>query len=127
MNSHDSETRRVSDVVAALASSVERNELAQEKFRYAVVRKLARLEARARVLQLSDIVDPRTFASVSRAVEQEAGIESMVSELSEELERKMYKEISVGNSERGEAYSRRGRARRGEKQRNWADCPEYEI
>jgi hypothetical protein len=46
-----------SELLIALATSVDRNEWAQEKFRNAVVRRLARLEARARVLQLSKIVD----------------------------------------------------------------------
>jgi hypothetical protein len=39
-----------SEVLIALAASAERNEWVQEKFRNAVVRRLARLEARAPVV-----------------------------------------------------------------------------
>ena len=87
---------------------MERNERAQERFRYAVVRKLARLEARARLLQMSKIID-WVPGSVSTAVEREAGIEAMVSEVSEEIERKMLREISA---EQGAANARRGRPRK---------------
>ena len=95
-----------SEVLRALAASVERNERVQERFRYAVVRRLVRIEARARVLQLSKIIDWLPGGPVSTAVEREAGIEAMVLEVSAEIERKMFKEISV---ERGAANARRGR------------------
>jgi hypothetical protein len=102
-----------SELLRALAASVDRNERAQERFRYAVVRRLARLEARARLLQMSKIID-WVPGSVSTAVEREAGIDAMVAEVSEEIERKMLKEIS---GEPGTANSRRGRPR---KWANWA-------
>ena len=101
-----------SEVLRALTASVERNERAQERFRYAVVRRLARLEARARLLQMSKIIDWLPGGPVDTAVEREAGIEAMVSEVSEGIERKMLKEIS---GERGAANARRGRPRK------WAD------
>jgi hypothetical protein len=50
-------SRSNSELLIALAASVDRNERLQERFRNAVVRRLARLEGRARVLQLSKIVD----------------------------------------------------------------------
>ena len=99
----------------ALAASVDGNERAQERFRNAVVRRLARLEARARVLQLSKIMDWLPGGPVDEAAKREAGCEAMVSELSEEIERKMFKEISVGRDERGAANARRGR------RPNWSD------
>ena len=99
-----------SELLRALAASVDRNERMQEKFHYAVVRRLARLEARARVLQLFNIVDSLKFGPVDRAVEQQAGIEAMVLELSAEVEQKMFDELSEKSQ---------GRARRGGK-RNWA-------
>jgi hypothetical protein len=101
-----------SELLRALAASVDRNERAQEKFRNAVVRRLARLEARARLLQLSKIIDWLPGGPVDMAVEREAGIETMVSEVSKEIERKMLKEIS---GERGPANAGRGRPRK------WAD------
>jgi hypothetical protein len=88
---------------------VDRNERAQEKFRNAVVRRLARLEARARLLQLSDIVNSLKWGPVDKAAKQEADCEALISELSEELERKMFREISVGRGGRCEAGARRGR------------------
>ena len=88
------------ELLTALAASVDRNERVQEKFRNAVVRKLARLEARARVLQISEIVDSLKFGPLAPAVEQEAGFEAMVTELSGELGRKMFKGISGGRDER---------------------------
>jgi hypothetical protein len=101
-----------SELLIALAASVDRNERVQERFRNAVVRKLARLEARARLLQLSKIIDWLPGGPVDEAVRREAGIEAMVSEVSEEIERKMLKEISV---ERGAADAPRGRPR------TWSD------
>jgi len=103
-----------SELLIALGAAMERNERVQERFRNAVVRRLARLEARARVLQLSRIVDWLPGGPVDTAVEREAACEAMVSELSEELERKMFKEISVGRDKRGEANAPRGR------RRNWS-------
>jgi hypothetical protein len=110
-----------SELLRALAASVDRNERVQERFRNAVVRRLARLEARARVLQLSKIADWLPGGPVDEATKREAGIEEMVSELSEEIERKMFEEICVRRDERGETGARRGRPRK------WTDCPEYEI
>ncbi len=101
-----------SEFLRALAASVDRNERAQERFRNAVVRRLARLEARARLLQLSKIIDWLPGGPVDTAVEREAGIEAMVSEVGEEIERKMLKEVSL---ERGAANVRHGRPRK------WAD------
>ena len=82
-----------SELLRALAASVDKNEWAQEKFRNAVVRKLARLEARARVLQLSKIVDWLPGGSVAQAAEREAGIDALVSEVSEEIERKIGRHV----------------------------------
>ena len=104
--------RSDSELLRALAASVDRNERVQEKFRNAVVKKLARLEARARVLQADQFVDPLKCCSVGRAAEQIEACEMLISEMSEEIEGKMFKEISV---ERGAANARRGRPR------NWSD------
>ena len=98
-----------SELLRALAAAVDRNERAQERFRNAVVRRLARLEARARLLQFSKIVDWLPGGPVDEAAKREAGIEAMVSEVSEEIERKMFKEMS---GERGGAIARRGRPRK---------------
>ena len=110
-----------SELLRALAESVVRNERVEERFRNAVVRRLARLEARARVLQLSKIADWLPGGPVDEAVEREAGIEAMVSEVSEEIERGMRNEITDDRDKRGEAGARRGRPRK------WADCAMYEI
>jgi len=101
-----------SELLRALAASVDRNERAQERFRYAVVRRLARLEARARVLQASEFVDPLKCCSVGRAAEQIEACEALISEMSEEIERKMLREISSKGDERGEVTARRGRPRK---------------
>ena len=98
-----------SELLRALAASVDRNERAQERFRYAVVRRLARLEARARVLQLSKIIDWLPGGPVDTAVERETASEAIISELSEEVERRMLREISA---EQGAANARRGRPRK---------------
>jgi len=97
------------DLLLALMAALDRNEWAQERFRNAVMRRLARLEARARLLQLSQIVDWLPGGPVAEAVKREARCEAMVSEVSEEIERNMRKEISGGRDGRGEAIARRGR------------------
>lgn len=92
---HENRARRQSNrqLVSAIAASVERNERVHEKFQNAVVRSLARIEARVRLLQLSEIVDSLRLGMGKPAAEQEAGIEAMVSDLSKELERVMLKKI----------------------------------
>jgi hypothetical protein len=69
-----------SELLMALAASVDRNERVQEKFRIAVVRRLARLEARARLLQLSSIVDWLPGGPGDEVAKREAGCEAMVAE-----------------------------------------------
>ena len=101
-----------SELLRALAAAVDRNEKAQERFRVAVVRRMARLEARARVLQLSKIIDWLPGGPLDTAVERETAYEAMISELSEEIERKMLREISAKGDERGEVMARRGRPRK---------------
>jgi hypothetical protein len=104
-----------SELLKALAASVERNEQVQEKFRNAVVRRLARMEARARVLQLSKIVDWFPGGPVDEAAKREASCEELISQLGQELEQKMLKEISGERDGRSEAVARRGRLR------TWSD------
>lgn len=98
-----------SELLRALATSVDRNEKAQERFRLAVVRRLARLEARARVLQASDFADPRF---VMRGAEAIVACEALISEMGDEIERKMLSEISSKGDEHDEARPRRGRPRK---------------
>ena len=74
-----------------------------------MVRRLARIEARARVLQLCDIVNPLLKgAPVRKPGDQATDIEAMVLGLSEEIEQKMLREI-YGGRDAGGAGARRGR------------------
>ncbi|HSU55859.1 MAG TPA: hypothetical protein VLT36_17520 [Candidatus Dormibacteraeota bacterium] len=108
-------SRSDSEVLTALAAAVEKNERAQERFRNAVVRKLARLEARARVLQLSNIVDSLTVGQPLRpAGERDARLEAVVLELSEDIERRMRNEISDDRGKRGAGARRAKRPGRSE-------------
>jgi hypothetical protein len=103
MRKHQSETMPASE------------EWVQEKFRYAVVRSLARIEARARLLQLSEIVNSQFMGGPVRPpADQEADIEAMVSEVSEEVERKILRAI-YGGRDAGGTRARRGRIP------NWSD------
>ena len=103
------EPRSDSQVLHALAAAADRHERVRERFRSVVVRRLARLEARVRVLQADRILDSVESGPEGMAKAKEASYESLVSEVSEELERMMFAEMSGGRDARSQAAGPGGR------------------
>ena len=103
------EPRSDSEVLRTLAASAHRHERVQERFRGVVVKGLAQLEARVRVLQADRILDSVRLQSEGMAKVKEASYESLVSEVSEELERRMFGEMSGGRVGRSQAAGSPGR------------------
>ena len=107
------------EILKAMAHAVATNERTQRRFRYAVIDKLARLEALLGLVHVSQLArDQRVEYSADKLMEDSRAAEEYVSRQSYEAGLTAVKYI-YGFGEEAGAKPRKGR--------KWADCPMYEI